>query len=146
MKRSFFRVNIIFFLPALLVTAVSCKKKDKEPEKPSAREILSERPWNLYLLKGYDEFGNYIISYDKNDTYDFRTDGTVYVETETGWSYTKSYTVEQDGNNISVIFDGISEYKVLLLEDNKLILSRMPSGAKEQKKSPYTYDKKYFKR
>jgi hypothetical protein len=126
----------------------SCKKKDKGQEGPTAQEILTASPWNLYLIKGYDEFGNYFISYLENDTYHFKPDGTLYVETESGWSYSEVYTLEGEGDNMRIVIDVIAEYKILVLEDEKMVLSNLPSSAaKEQrKKSPYTYRKMYFKR
>jgi hypothetical protein len=74
----------------VLTLNTSCKKKAKEPEAPSVKELLTGTPWDLYMLEQYDASGNLTDTQMLAFTYDFRSDNSLIITTPSGtyhWTY-----------------------------------------------------------
>jgi hypothetical protein len=134
--------NIVFLLVSVIMVSVilntSCKKKESAAE-PTLKEILTDGPWHLYLIKGYDNAGNFTSSYSVNQRLTFYDDGTCVIEDlDTGTSNTVGYTLTEDETPEKLVI-GVLPYDVIEITQERMILKGMVIGSTG-------YSKNYLKR
>ena len=133
------QITKLIGLALLVVTlTTACKKKDKEPEGPSVKELLTDTPWEFYMWESYSS-GTLTSSGMGAHTYEFRTDNTLKITTTTSTSNLNYELTEGDDVKIRVYNSSNTidiTYLILKLDEYDMVWQSVGSGS--------NYTKLYF--
>jgi hypothetical protein len=116
-------VALVFLL---LMSAASCKKKEKEPEIPEALEKLTDRPWSLDKVESYDandvltnttNYQNFSVKFYKDGVMEFDDNGNTWVE---------AYALREGNPNKLLI--GNDWFILIVFEDDEMVLKEDSQG------------------